>query len=160
MKKTKKSGPKAFGVRLEECQPGANNKVSLECSETDLIMITVFPITIFLSVISPSAVSVHPDDRGDLLWSSGGNGSGIHRNLPCAGEQRHGVNASGPAQQGRRHQPCRGGEEQTKHPGYFHKSPCRVNHTTDGFHSDLLNKSILVLCQKLKYYNLCVLCCQ
>ncbi|KAM9745468.1 rho GTPase-activating protein 23 isoform 2-T2 [Menidia menidia] len=26
MKKTKKSGPKAFGVRLEECQPGANNK--------------------------------------------------------------------------------------------------------------------------------------
>lgn len=28
MKKTKKAGPKAFGVRLEECQPGANNKVS------------------------------------------------------------------------------------------------------------------------------------
>ncbi|XP_040918446.1 rho GTPase-activating protein 23 isoform X7 [Toxotes jaculatrix] len=26
MKKTKKAGPKAFGVRLEECQPGANNK--------------------------------------------------------------------------------------------------------------------------------------
>ncbi|KAM4531044.1 rho GTPase-activating protein 23 isoform 3-T3 [Odontesthes bonariensis] len=26
MKKTKKSGPKAFGVRLEDCQPGANNK--------------------------------------------------------------------------------------------------------------------------------------
>lgn len=27
MKKSKKAGPKAFGVRLEECQPGANNKV-------------------------------------------------------------------------------------------------------------------------------------
>ncbi|XP_038151756.1 rho GTPase-activating protein 23 isoform X3 [Cyprinodon tularosa] len=26
MKKPKKSGPKAFGVRLEECQPGVNNK--------------------------------------------------------------------------------------------------------------------------------------
>ncbi|XP_056258054.1 rho GTPase-activating protein 23 isoform X3 [Seriola aureovittata] len=26
MKKAKKAGPKAFGVRLEECQPGANNK--------------------------------------------------------------------------------------------------------------------------------------
>ncbi|XP_008327681.1 rho GTPase-activating protein 23 isoform X5 [Cynoglossus semilaevis] len=26
MKKTKKAGPKAFGVRLDECQPGANNK--------------------------------------------------------------------------------------------------------------------------------------
>ncbi|XP_029363760.1 rho GTPase-activating protein 23 isoform X4 [Echeneis naucrates] len=26
MKKTKKAGPKAFGARLEECQPGANNK--------------------------------------------------------------------------------------------------------------------------------------
>lgn len=26
MKKTKKSGPKAFGVRLEDCQPGLNNK--------------------------------------------------------------------------------------------------------------------------------------
>nr|XP_019949802.1 PREDICTED: rho GTPase-activating protein 23 isoform X9 [Paralichthys olivaceus] len=26
MKKTKKAGPKAFGVRLEECQPGVNNK--------------------------------------------------------------------------------------------------------------------------------------
>ncbi|XP_029996376.1 rho GTPase-activating protein 23 isoform X3 [Sphaeramia orbicularis] len=26
IKKTKKAGPKAFGVRLEECQPGANNK--------------------------------------------------------------------------------------------------------------------------------------
>ena len=30
MKKTKKSGPKAFGVRLEDCQPGVNNKVSLK----------------------------------------------------------------------------------------------------------------------------------
>lgn len=28
MKKTKKAGPKAFGARLEECQPGTNNKVS------------------------------------------------------------------------------------------------------------------------------------
>lgn len=28
MKKAKKAGPKAFGVRLEDCQPGANNKVS------------------------------------------------------------------------------------------------------------------------------------
>lgn len=28
MKKAKKAGPKAFGVRLEECQPGTNNKVS------------------------------------------------------------------------------------------------------------------------------------
>ncbi|KAM4717659.1 rho GTPase-activating protein 23 isoform 3-T3 [Anableps anableps] len=26
MKKSKKAGPKAFGVRLEECQPGVNNK--------------------------------------------------------------------------------------------------------------------------------------
>lgn len=26
MKKTKKAGPKAFGVRLEDCQPGLNNK--------------------------------------------------------------------------------------------------------------------------------------
>ncbi|XP_061703297.1 rho GTPase-activating protein 23 isoform X4 [Syngnathoides biaculeatus] len=26
MKKTKKTGPKAFGVRLEDCQPGINNK--------------------------------------------------------------------------------------------------------------------------------------
>ncbi|XP_076000154.1 rho GTPase-activating protein 23 isoform X3 [Genypterus blacodes] len=26
MKKSKKAGPKAFGARLEECQPGANNK--------------------------------------------------------------------------------------------------------------------------------------
>ncbi|XP_019114236.2 rho GTPase-activating protein 23 isoform X3 [Larimichthys crocea] len=26
MKKTKKTGPKAFGVRLEDCQPGVNNK--------------------------------------------------------------------------------------------------------------------------------------
>ncbi|XP_030590929.1 rho GTPase-activating protein 23 isoform X5 [Archocentrus centrarchus] len=26
MKKSKKAGPKAFGVRLEECQPGTNNK--------------------------------------------------------------------------------------------------------------------------------------
>uniref|UniRef100_A0A8C6UST1 Rho GTPase activating protein 23a n=1 Tax=Neogobius melanostomus TaxID=47308 RepID=A0A8C6UST1_9GOBI len=26
IKKSKKAGPKAFGVRLEECQPGANNK--------------------------------------------------------------------------------------------------------------------------------------
>ncbi|KAJ3600313.1 hypothetical protein NHX12_031298, partial [Muraenolepis orangiensis] len=26
IKKSKKSGPKAFGVRLEDCQPGANNK--------------------------------------------------------------------------------------------------------------------------------------
>lgn len=30
MKKSKKSGPKAFGVRLEDCQPGVNNKVGLE----------------------------------------------------------------------------------------------------------------------------------
>lgn len=30
MKKTKKAGPKAFGVRLEDCQPGVNNKVSLD----------------------------------------------------------------------------------------------------------------------------------
>lgn len=29
MKKTKKAGPKAFGVRLEDCQPGVNNKVGL-----------------------------------------------------------------------------------------------------------------------------------
>lgn len=28
MKKTKKAGPKAFGVRLEDCQPGVINKVS------------------------------------------------------------------------------------------------------------------------------------
>ena len=27
MKKTKKSGPKAFGVRLEDCQPAVKNKV-------------------------------------------------------------------------------------------------------------------------------------
>lgn len=27
MKKTKKVVPKAFGVRLEDCQPGVNNKV-------------------------------------------------------------------------------------------------------------------------------------
>ena len=30
MKKSKKAGPKAFGVRLEDCQPGVNNKVSLK----------------------------------------------------------------------------------------------------------------------------------
>lgn len=28
MKKGKKAGPKAFGVRLEDCLPGANNKVN------------------------------------------------------------------------------------------------------------------------------------
>lgn len=30
MKKSKKAGPKAFGVRLEDCQPGVNNKVGLD----------------------------------------------------------------------------------------------------------------------------------
>ncbi|KAJ0057919.1 hypothetical protein NL108_004435 [Boleophthalmus pectinirostris] len=30
IKKSKKAGPKAFGVRLEDCQPGANNKMGLE----------------------------------------------------------------------------------------------------------------------------------
>lgn len=29
MKKTKKVVPKAFGVRLEDCQPGVNNKVGV-----------------------------------------------------------------------------------------------------------------------------------
>lgn len=28
MKKSKKVVPKAFGVRLEDCQPGVNNKVA------------------------------------------------------------------------------------------------------------------------------------
>lgn len=32
MKKAKKPGsPKAFGVRLEECQPAVNHKVSSQC---------------------------------------------------------------------------------------------------------------------------------
>lgn len=32
MKKAKKTGsPKAFGVRLEDCQPAVNHKVSLQC---------------------------------------------------------------------------------------------------------------------------------
>lgn len=30
MKKTKKVVPKAFGVRLEDCQPGVNNKVGAD----------------------------------------------------------------------------------------------------------------------------------
>lgn len=30
MKKTKKTAPKAFGVRLEDCQPGVNNKVGFD----------------------------------------------------------------------------------------------------------------------------------
>lgn len=51
MKKTKKAGPKAFGVRLEECQPGVNNKVSLnnlnvlpECSQTYFLLMVLFVI--------------------------------------------------------------------------------------------------------------------
>lgn len=44
-----------------------------------------------------------------MLWSGGGYGSGKHRNLPSAGEQRHGGAAAGAAQQRGGHQPCRGG---------------------------------------------------
>lgn len=38
MKKSKKSGPKAFGVRLEDCQPAANNKVSQSLPSSNLII--------------------------------------------------------------------------------------------------------------------------
>lgn len=62
------------------------------------------------------SVSVHPADRGDLLRPGGGHGSGVHGDLQSAWEQRHGVHAAGSAQQGRRHQPCRGGEEMHIHP--------------------------------------------
>lgn len=102
MKKTKKAGPKAFGVRLEECQPGVNNKVSFShlCPA-----LNVEVLSSFVACLS----SVHPLDCGDLLRSGGGDGPGIHRNLPRAGEQRHGAAAAGAAQQGGGHQPCRGG---------------------------------------------------
>lgn len=89
-----------------------------ERNEINLIKIIVFLIIILLCVISPSCVSVYPDDCGDLLWFGGGDGSGVHGNLPGTGKQRYGVDASGPAQQGCRHQPCRGGEEQIKDPGH------------------------------------------
>lgn len=110
MKKTKKAGPKAFGVRLEDCQPGINNKVGLDCPPSYLNARVSPECSICDSILSPT-ISVHPADRGDLLWSGGGHGSGIHGDLQSPREQRHGVAASGSAQQGRRHQPCRGGEE-------------------------------------------------
>lgn len=55
MKKAKKAGPKAFGVRLEDCQPATNNKVCAFCSVlnvflrlTDYFMLVCF--NVFLSV--------------------------------------------------------------------------------------------------------------
>lgn len=57
MKKAKKAGPKAFGVRLEDCQPATNNKVCAFCSVlnvflmlTDYFMLVCFNVYVFLSV--------------------------------------------------------------------------------------------------------------
>lgn len=60
-----------------------------------------------------SLSTVCPSDSGDVLWRGGGNGFGIHRHLPGAWEQRHGVQPSGASKQGHGHQHCRGGFEDT-----------------------------------------------
>lgn len=105
MKKTKKAGPKAFGVRLEDCQPGVNNKVSSLSSTSPEHP----PRDPDLSNSGPTLCPVHPADSGDLLRPGGGHGPGVHRHLQSPRQQRHGVHAAGAAQQGRRHQPCGGG---------------------------------------------------
>lgn len=57
MKKTKKASPKAFGVRLEDCQPAAKNKVCAFCSVLNVVlmltgyfMLVCFNVYVFLSV--------------------------------------------------------------------------------------------------------------
>lgn len=45
MKKAKKAGPKAFGVRLEDCQPGANNKVSWDSVHLSSVR-QIFPLNV------------------------------------------------------------------------------------------------------------------
>lgn len=61
------------------------------------------PSSCFPPSLSPT---VCPSDRGDVLWRGGGDGSGVHRYLPGAGEQRHGVQPAGASQQGHGHQHC------------------------------------------------------
>ncbi len=39
MKKAKKASPKAFGVRLEDCQPATNNKVCPFCSVLNVFLL-------------------------------------------------------------------------------------------------------------------------
>lgn len=50
--------------------------------------------------------TVCPSDRGNVLWCCGGDGSGIHWNLPRSGEQRYGIQSAGAPQQGDGHQHC------------------------------------------------------
>lgn len=104
MKKTKKASPKAFGVRLEDCQPAAKNKVCAFCSVLNVVlmltgyfMLVCFNVYVFLS-------EVHSPDCGDLLRAGGGNGSGVYGDLQSARKQCSGVLSAGPAQQRCRHQ--------------------------------------------------------
>lgn len=72
--------------------------------------------TISISTI-PSPFAVCPSDCGDVLWRGGGDRFRIHRYLPGAGKQRHGVQPAGASQQGHGHQHCRGGVQETQ--SYF-----------------------------------------
>lgn len=76
MKKTKKVVPKAFGVKLEDCQPGVNNKVGADhLSLESLMSVSLRANPVCLTI------SVHPAHCGDLLRPRGGDGSGVHRHL-------------------------------------------------------------------------------
>lgn len=74
----------------------------------------MFPAFVSLHLTPPSFPShlssplllstVRPSDRGDVLCCGGGDGSGIHRHLPGARKQCHGVQPAGASQQGHGHQ--------------------------------------------------------
>lgn len=108
MKKAKKASPKAFGVRLEDCQPATNNKVWLLCSQ-GAECVSNAHVSVFTCVCVFVCV-VHSPDCGDLLWVGGGHGSGVYRDLQSARKQCRSVQSAGAAQQRRRHQHCWGGE--------------------------------------------------
>lgn len=109
MKKNKKSAPRAFGVRLEDCQPAPDNKVER--------VVVPRPGAAPGTPHSPAPPSPLPvpaeraPDRRSLLQGGGGPRPGVHGHLPRAREQRRGVQPAGAAQQGsHRDQPAGRGE--------------------------------------------------
>lgn len=80
--------------------------------------------------------AVCPSDCGDVLRRGWGDGTGVHRYLPRAREQRHGVQPTGTSQQGPGHQHCWGGV----------KGNNKNQHQKTFFKARLWMKSLKTLC--------------
>ena len=97
-----------FGVRLDDCPPGQNNRVSSAVCASVCVCVSDSKRCGCLSVrvvrctqASRVCCAVCSSDRGGVLWAGGGERAGVHRHLQSTRKQRSHLQHAGRAQQQR-----------------------------------------------------------